>query len=103
MEQYGQDQCGLGFHTDIVNDGTSFNFDFDVTMRLILEMYGSDGFVTTGSGFGPVKVAFAMDGAKLTNNLGHVMARVKVIDERAVDPITKVPLAMTKRHQSRDL
>jgi hypothetical protein len=42
-------------------------------------------------------------GAQLTNDLGHVTGGIKVVDPRAVDPLTGIPLSVTGKFQSRDL
>jgi hypothetical protein len=40
-----------------------------------------------------------MDGAQLTNELGHVIGGIKVVDERAVDPLSGVPLSVSGKFQ----
>ena len=51
----------------------------------------------------PVLIAYTLDGAQLTNALGHVTAGIKIVDPRAKDPITGIPLHMSGKYQSRDL
>ena len=47
-----------------------------------------------------VELAFTLDGAVLTKNLSHVTAGIKIVDTRAIDPITKLHI---DKFQSRDL
>ena len=54
----------------------------------------------TGSTCPPMLIAPTMDGAQLTNELGHVTAGVKIVDPRCVHPITGIPVI---QFQSRDL
>lgn len=51
----------------------------------------------------PALMAATLDGAQLTNVLGHVTAGVKVIDPRATDPVTGTPLCVNGKFQTRDL
>jgi hypothetical protein len=44
-----------------------------------------------------------MDGAQLTSDLGHLTGGVKIVDPRAVDPLTGNLLALVGKFQSRDL
>lgn len=57
----------------------------------------------TGSAAKPAVLAHTMDGAQLTNVLGHVTASVKIVDPRAKDPLTGVPLVAQGLFQSRNL
>jgi hypothetical protein len=43
---------------------------------------------------GGVCFAITLDGAELSRNVGHVTAGVKMIDPRAIDPRTKLPIGV---------
>lgn len=61
---------------------------------MLLKGYGLDGMAETGSKAKPVLLSSTLDGAQLTNNLGQVVAGVKIVDPRATDPATGLPLCL---------
>ena len=60
-------------------------------------------YATTGLTAAPVQLTYTMDGAQLTNDLGPFTGRNKVVEPRAIDPLTGIPLAVSGKFQSRDL
>ena len=65
---------------------------FDPTEKLLCMLL--DGFHLTNLAVldGGVEIAIRLDGTKLSWNLSHVTAGIKIVDKRACDPITGAPL-----------
>ena len=101
LEKHGEQQLGLTFTTSNEGGGTFYCFDFDNLLRLILQRTGLALHAREGSTCMPVQVAFTIDGAALTNHLGHVTCGLKIVDPRAMDPRTGVSMAMSGIYQSR--
>jgi hypothetical protein len=70
---------------------------------MILCGYGLDKYAATNSGHKPVMLAHTLDGAMLTAHLGHVTAGIKIVDPRATDPKSGIPIGIDGLFQSRDL
>ena len=51
---------------------------------------------------GNVKIAITLDGADLSRNIQHVTCGIKIVDPRAVNPMTGIPIGL-EGVQSRDL
>ena len=66
-------------------------FDFNKLLRFILEMFQLDEIARTTGG---MKIAITLDGADLSQNIQHVTCGIKVVDPRAVNPITNIPLGL---------
>ena len=105
LEEHASNEYLLGFKESVNQHGPTFTFDLDVLMRLVLTGHGLDVAAQTSSRktHKPVIVAYTLDGAQLTNTLGHVTAGIKIVDPRALDPITGIPLHVSGKYQSRDL
>lgn len=99
------EQCAVDAHGLVINEesnrhGISHWFGLDTQIRMTLDGFGLSQWAETGSGDSPVLLCHTLDGAQLTMCLGHVTAGVKIVDPRAVDPITRMLLVLL---QSRDL
>ena len=105
LEEHAKNDYLLGFNEEVNKHGPTFSFDLDVLMRLVLTGHGLDVAAQTTSKktHQPVIVAYTLDGAQLTNTLGHVTAGIKIVDPRALDPLTGIPLHVSGKYQSRDL
>ncbi|CAB9505987.1 hypothetical protein SEMRO_250_G098940.1 [Seminavis robusta] len=103
LEQHAEEDFGLSIVETINDHGPTLRFDFEIYLRMILAGFGLDHHAETGSLSEPVLLAHTLDGAQLTAHLGHVTAGVKIIDPRAVDPITGRNLFLDHLYQSRDL
>jgi hypothetical protein len=88
--------------TDTVH-GPVYCFNIHNLIRKVCKAFDLEQYAVTGSRAAPVKMTYTMDGAQLTNDLGHVTGGIKVVDERAIDPLTGIPLAVSGKFQSRDL
>jgi hypothetical protein len=73
-------------------------------LRMIICVFGLDKYAATGSGHRPVMIAHTLDGAMLTSHLGHhVTAAIKIVDPRACDPVSGIPIGIAGLFQSREL
>jgi hypothetical protein len=68
--------------------GEMYQFDFEKKLRLILKTFGLEQ-IASESG---VEICVTLDGAELCDYLSHLTAGVKIVDKRAIDPRTKLPL-----------
>ena len=64
------------------------SLDLEQLLRLLIRHYGLEQDAREG----PIEVAITMDGATFTKDVGHVTIGLKMVDARAVNPVTKVPL-----------
>jgi hypothetical protein len=103
LEHHAVKAYGLDITVDKTSHGPSLYFDLDKLLRLIMCGYGLDKFAATGSGHKPVMIAHTLDGAMLTSHLGHVTAGIKIVDPRATNPVTGIPIGMSGLFQTRDL
>ena len=105
LEEHAIMDLGLGFTETRNEHGPTFKFDLDILLRMALTGHGLDTAAETTSRDieKPVLIAYTLDGAQLTNALGHVTAGIKIVDPRAKDPITGIPLHLSGKYQSRDL
>ena len=83
--------------------GPVFSFDLKKVTRAVLRAYGLEELAQTGSTSKPVLFCWSMDGAMLTRELQHLTGGFKLVDPRAINPITGIPLAVSGLFQSRDL
>ena len=103
LEKVAEDKFGLGITETQIDDGPLVRFNYHNHMRTVLEGFDLVKHAQTGSISPPVQISGTLDGAKLTNNIGHVTCGYKITDPRAVDPLTGIPLAISGKFQSRDL
>jgi hypothetical protein len=103
LENHAVEKFGLAIDVAKTDHGPSLSFDLDNLLRLIIGGYGLDKYAATGSGHPPVMIAHTLDGAMLTAHLGHVTAGIKIVDPRAKNPLTDLPIGMDLLFQSRDL
>ena len=100
LEAHCRDKLGLDIKETTSDFGVSYKFDFDILLRLIIEGYGMVDVAKAGSRERPMLIAPTLDGAKLTNELGHVTGGIKIVDPRCINPLTGTPIV---NFQSRDL
>ena len=83
-------------------DGIQFNFP--KMLWYIIKLYKLDE-VLDNPWEGPVQMAITLEGAGLSRNYTHVTCGVKVMDPRAIDPESGLPIGITgsRAVQSRDL
>ncbi|CAB9529733.1 hypothetical protein SEMRO_2605_G332420.1 [Seminavis robusta] len=103
LERHAEVDFGLTIVETINDHGPTLRFDFEIYLRMILSGFGLDQHAETGSLSEPVLLAHTLDGAQFTAHLGHVTAGIKIIDPRAVDPMTGRNLFLDHLYQSRDL
>ena len=104
LEKHAVEDHGLSINVEKTTHGPSLYFDLDNFLRMILVGFGLDKYAQTGSGHKPVMIAHTLDGAMLTSHLGHVTAGIKIVDPRATDPVTGLPiLGSGGLFQTRDL
>ena len=77
-------------------DGIKFNYD--KLLDFILKIFKLDQIATEK---GLVKMAITLDGADLSRNIQHVTCGIKIVDPRAVNPLTGIPIGL-EGVQSRD-
>jgi hypothetical protein len=70
----------------------------------VLEMFQLDGIARYPKS-PPVQLACTLDGADISRFVSHVTAGIKILDPRAIDPISHLPIGLdgSKKVQSRDL
>jgi hypothetical protein len=78
--------------------------DFSKLLMFLLEMFKLDGIARDPTQ-PPVQIAATLDGADISRNVSHVTAGIKILDPRAIDPISHLPIGMdgSKKVQSREL
>jgi hypothetical protein len=79
-------------------------FEYDKMLDYILKMFQLDGIAKDGNA-PKVQIAITLDGADLSRNITHVTAGIKIIDPRAIDPRSGLPIGMvgSTKVQSREL
>ena len=102
LEEHTVAEYGLQIEESVSRHGPSYMFDLNIYLRLLLDGYQLSQYAMSGSSEKPVLIAYTLDGAQLTMNLGHVTAGVKIVDPRAIDPSTGVVVPVCLM-QSRDL
>jgi hypothetical protein len=105
LEIHAVNQYGFDIHERTTLHGPVYSFNIYNVIRQVCKAFELEleEFAATGSGHPPVQITYTMDGAQLTNELGHVTGGIKVVDPRAVDPLSGIPLSATGKFQSRDL
>ena len=103
LEKHAIAKYGLNVIVDNTPHGPSLRFDLDTVLRLILKGFGLDKFAATDSGHPPVMLAHTLDGAMLASHLGHVTAGIKIVDPRAIDPMTGYAIGIDGLFQTREL
>jgi len=79
---------------------TMTGLDPECLLRFILQVHKLDEVARTSS----VMIALTGDGAELSSNIGHVTVGFKIIDGRAINPYTNLPLNhLNGGYQSVDL
>ena len=73
-------------------------FDYSVLLTFLLKMFKLDKIARQE---GKVSIAITLDGANLSRNIQHVTCGVKILDPRAVNPLTGIPIGL-EGVQSRD-
>lgn len=80
-----------------------YQLNFEAIMRHLLKPYNLEKKYAKEEGLRePVMWAFMLDGAKITNNLQHLFAGCKIVDKRAMDPLTNTPFLLNSNYESRD-
>lgn len=72
------------FTQNYMDHGEVIGFDVEKMIRFIIQRYGLHDHAING----PVELAVTVDGAQLTNDIGHVTLGVKLVDPRCIDPLT---------------
>jgi hypothetical protein len=103
LEKHAVHGHGLVINVDKTTHGPSLWFELDTILRMIICGFGLDKIAATGSSHKPVIIAHTLDGAMLTSHLGHVTAGIKIVDPRALDPTTGIPIGIAGLFQTRDL
>jgi len=88
LEAHGADVHGLVITVSETDVGSCGEIALEPLVRLFLKRTGLEAAATRGSGKKPVLIAVTLDGAKLTNQLGHVTIGFKGCDPRTIDPLT---------------
>jgi hypothetical protein len=89
-------------------DGVAFKVgnadDYSKMLMFVLEMFQLDGIARDPTQ-PPVQLACTLDGADISRFVSHVTAGIKILDPRAIDPISHLPIGLdgSKKVQSRDL
>jgi hypothetical protein len=89
-------------------DGVAFKVgnadDFSKMLMFVLEMFQLD-HIARDPTQPPVQLACTLDGADISRFVSHVTAGIKILDPRAIDPISHLPIGLdgSKKVQSRDL
>jgi hypothetical protein len=79
-------------------------FEYDKMLDYIIKMFQLDG-IARDANAPKVQIAITLDGADLSRNITHVTAGIKIIDPRAIDPRSGLPIGMegSTKVQSREL
>jgi hypothetical protein len=77
-------------------------YDYLKMLRFALKIYDLEKIAVEEGG---VALACTLDGADISANVTHVTAGLKILDHRAIDPVTKLPIGIGKAVsvQSRDV
>lgn len=100
LERHASEVHHLDTQEKTSQHGPSHHFDQNTLLRMLLTGFCPDSFAEMGSSVKAVLLSCTMDGAQLTDNLGHVTAGIKIVDPRAKDPSVSMPVCL---FQSRDL
>ena len=103
LEQHAASEHGLAIEQTTTNHGPVFSFEFYNLIRLVIKSFGLQDYACTGSTAKPVMLTYTLDGAQLTNELGHLTGGFKIVDPRAIDPLSGIAIAINGKWQSRDL
>ena len=79
-------------------------FDYASMVDYILKMFQLDEIAKDPTQ-SPVMIAITLDGADLSRNIQHVTAGIKILDPRAIDPRSGLPIGVegSAKIQSREL
>ena len=77
----------------IINENgiDGIQFDYDKMLDFIVNMFKLDRIKSTTGG---VRIAITLDGADLSRTVQHVTCGIKIVDSRAVNPITGIPIGL---------
>jgi hypothetical protein len=103
LESHAATEYGLEIHEELTAPGPVFSFEIYNFIRTILKGFGLADNARTGSLCSPVLICWTLDYAQLTRELGHLTGGIKIVDPRAVDPQTGIPLLISGKFQSREL
>jgi hypothetical protein len=101
-----EDQAKMQIPFEAFYDSSSgiegIHFDFDKLLNFILVLYEID--LEKFSKENPVQIAYTLDGADLTQNQTHLTCGIKIVDPRAINPESKLPIGIEGSHkiQSRE-
>ena len=97
-------QLVIPFQEIPTTDLDGFTFDFSKILIFLLEMFQLADIVRDPSQ-PPVQLACTLDGADISKFVSHVTAGIKILDPRAIDPISHLPIGLlgSKKVQLRDL
>ena len=76
----------------LIDDGDGVDgvhFDYTKLLIFLFKMFKLYGIAVTE---GRVKISVTVDGADLSRNTQHVTAGIKILDPRAINPLTGIPL-----------
>ena len=103
LERYAEDAHQMHITEEKTACGVVFKFDFDITIRLLISAFGLEEHAKTGSKSNPVLMTVSYDHALFTQYLGHVTLGIKMLDARAVDPLSGLPLCMVDQDGTVDV
>ncbi len=92
----------LPYEHSLTTYGPLYYFVFEPLVRHLAKSFSLDQYAKEGSNAPPPQIAGTVDGAKLTNKLHHLLGGFKVLDQRAMDPNSNLPLFLDGKFQSRD-
>jgi hypothetical protein len=75
---------------------------FEPLVQHLAKAFSLDQYAKEGSVAPLPQIGGTLDGAKLTNNLHHLLGGFKILNERAMDPNSNQPLFLIGKLQSRD-
>jgi hypothetical protein len=103
LEVHAAFDHGLEIIEEKTTHGPVFSFEIFNFIRTVLRGFGLIEHAKTGSTSSPVVICWTLDYAQLTRELGHLTGGLKIVDPRAVDPVSGNLLLLTGKFQSRDL
>jgi hypothetical protein len=103
LERHAAIEDGLEIQEQSTAPGPVFSFKIFNFIQTILKGFGLDVNARTGSLSSPVLICWTLGYAQLTRELGHLTGGIKIVDPRAVDPQTGIPLLISGKFQSREL
>ena len=83
--------------------GPVFEFRFEHMFRYLMDAYGLTPYCLTTCQERNVLISYTLDGAAITKYLSHLLAGMKMVDLRALDPTSNLPLFLNQKYQSRKL